>query len=128
RLEAEHDNIRESLAWLRCLDGETGLRLAAAIWRLWYSRGYFRVGYKWLNELLAMQEGKPASARSETVRAHALNGAGVLALKQTQYDTARELFEASLRISRELGDLPEASDTLNNLGNIAFEQGDLPSA
>src|SRR5262249_1380115 len=50
-------------------------RLCAGLWRFWRDRGFFHEGRRWLTAALACQE-----QMSTSVRAAALNGAGVLAL------------------------------------------------
>jgi predicted ATPase len=73
-LEGEHDNLREALSWVleRGEDG-TGLRLGAALWRFWYTRGYLSEGIRWLERVLA--EDAPTVSR---IRVKALEGMGWL--------------------------------------------------
>ena len=65
RLELEHDNLRDALR--RAVDrryAEAGLRLAAALWRFWFQRGYLREGRAWLQALLALEPDSPSPARA----------------------------------------------------------------
>ena len=94
----------------------------AALWRFWEVRGYLGEGRGWLAALLAAAPAGPSAAR-----ANALNGAGIMAWQQADYSTARVLQE-SLAIRRELGDRQGISGSLNNLGKIAYDQGDFPAA
>ena len=57
------------------------------------------------------------------LRANALNLLGNLHSDQGRVDQARECFEASLAIFRELGDRRGESSALNNLGNLHCDQG-----
>jgi len=64
----------------------------------------------------------------QAARAHALKGAGTVATWQGDYATGRELNQESLRLRRELGDIPGVATLLNNLGIIARFQRDLAGA
>ncbi|MBI1742119.1 tetratricopeptide repeat protein [Candidatus Acetothermia bacterium] len=121
RLEAEHDNLRTALA--NTAAGEAKLRFAEALWRFWFFRGYFSEGRRWLEETLATSHGAPIA-----VRAEALNGAGVFAMEQADYEHAVSLYEESLALRRELGDRKGVANSLNNLGLIAYNQGDFERA
>jgi predicted ATPase/DNA-binding XRE family transcriptional regulator len=120
RLEAEHDNLRAALRW--SLDGndpEGGLRLAAALWRMWNARGYMREGRDWLEKALSSADDRPSA-----VRAKALNVAGAIAYQQGDIDAARDLFEKSIEVSRELGDEGYVSRVTCNLANIMLDLGE----
>ena len=55
----------------------------------------------------------------------ALSNLGNAAQEQGNYAAARSLQEESLAISRELGDKRGIAGSLNSLGNVAKNQGDL---
>lgn len=110
RLESEHDNFRTALA----LPGETGPRVAAALWRFWYVRGYFTEGRLWL-------EATARATADDALRAKTLKGAGVLAYSQADYDAARQLDEQALALFRKWDDKRGIASVLNNLGLIAHE-------
>jgi predicted ATPase/class 3 adenylate cyclase len=126
RLEADHDNLRAALAW--CTEGpgdaELGLRLAGAIWRFWYVRGYFGEGRGWFSAVLKASAG----SGPDVVRAKALNGYGVLSFLQNDFGEARRLIEESLVIWRDLGDQNGIASSLNTLGSIASRQGEFEAA
>ncbi len=126
-LEMEHDNLLAALAWAAAPGGDalSGLRLAGAVWRFWYVRGYLGEGRAWLSSLLLAA--KP-DARTAAARAKILTGAGGLARRQGDFSAARALHEEGLRIQRELDDLPGIAASLNALGIVAREQGDYLSA
>ena len=120
RLEIDHDNLRAALGWVR--DGgdrECSLRFGAALWRFWWLRGHLTEGRTQLDAILAISR-----ASATPARATALNGAGVLAEGQGDWERAAALHAESLAISRGLGDVRGISWALNNLGVIALNQGD----
>jgi DNA-binding CsgD family transcriptional regulator len=120
RLEVEHDNLREALSWLlEHEEDETALRLGAALWRLWFVRGYLSEGIKWLERVLG--EGEPAASPA---RAEALEGMGWMFQYQGDYERARATYEEMLTLSRELGDKGNTATALNSLGTVAAQQGD----
>lgn len=123
-LEREHDNLRAALRWAQERgETETGLRIAAALWRFWYMRGYLSEGRGWLERLLA----QPVSVAAD-VRARVLQGADALAFQQGDLAHAAGLAEESLALYRGLGDTSGVAVMLNSLGNVTREQGDLRRA
>jgi predicted ATPase/DNA-binding SARP family transcriptional activator len=53
RLDAEHANLREALAWSLEHEHELALELAGALWRFWQQRGHLAEGREWLSRALA---------------------------------------------------------------------------
>jgi predicted ATPase/class 3 adenylate cyclase len=123
RLEREQDNFRVALSYGLEREPEKALKLAAALWRFWDIHSNFTEGRSWLERALEKGMSAPAS-----VRAKALNGAGVLALRQGDYETAQALLQESLAIRQALGDQLGIASSLNNLGNVAWVQGDYERA
>jgi predicted ATPase len=123
-LEREQANLRAAVDWLRD-EGqiEEALRIGGALWRFWWLRGDIDEGRHQLESLLAQ-----TALVSPAVRAKALNGAGVLAESQGDWDTATRLHEESLEISRQIGDQHGVAWSLNNLGVVAINQGDYTRA
>src|SRR6266851_3622558 len=117
RLEADHDNLRAALDWvLRSDEAELAGRLCAALWPFWQARGYFHEGRRWLSATLSLGARVPPARR-----AAALNGAGVLALLQSDYGLANELLGQSRDLYAELGDDGGRAFALRNLGWVAHE-------
>src|SRR5262249_14533688 len=48
RLELDLPNLRVALEWSSSFDDRFGLRLATALWELWFKHGHFREGRRWL--------------------------------------------------------------------------------
>jgi predicted ATPase len=115
RLESELDNVRAAMDWsLEHRDALSALRLAGSLRVFWFRRhpgeAIQRVG-----EILALPE---AAARS-TARAWALSCYGTLLMFLAQpekYDAARQAFEESLGIAREVGDERATINALDLLG------------
>jgi non-specific serine/threonine protein kinase len=120
-LEAEHDNLRAALGWSLRDGGDAalGLRLAGALWRFWEQRGHLGEGRGWLEASLAR-----GGAGSAAARAWALNGAGILAYLQGDYDRAVAVLEESLVLRRAVGDTLGIACSLTDLGNVAILQGE----
>jgi predicted ATPase/DNA-binding SARP family transcriptional activator len=123
RLEREHDNLRAALTWAFAHDAEAGLRLAVSVWWFWSSRGYLAEGRRWLEMALARAPTAPPE-----LRARALQGAGVLARQQSDYQQATALLEEALALRRTLGDNPAIARLLGNLGVVAYFQGEYARA
>jgi tetratricopeptide (TPR) repeat protein len=122
RLQIEHDNLRAALAW--SIEGEgarlQGLRLATALSRYWRMRGHLSEGRTWLERGLAQPDtaGMPVA-----LRARAYQVTGSLSTKQGDYARAKELYQESLQLGRELGDMDSVAESLSNLGTLAQRQG-----
>ena len=119
RLETEHDNLRAVLVWAEAQDHETGLRLAAALWRFWYARGHLNEGRGWLERALALD-----GAGQSAARVRALHGAGVLADLQGDPAQAEALVTESLALARSLQDRRGEALALVALGLVAAFEGD----
>ena len=98
---------------------ERAVTLAAAMWRFWWLRGHITEGRKQLETALAVDGATAAAAR-----ATALDGAGVLAETQGDYDRAEALHREALALSRERDDKTGIARALGNLGVVAFDRGD----
>ncbi len=120
RLEQDHENLRAALGWsLERQDQLSALRLAAALWRFWWMRGYLSEGHRWLEQALAAPAVKRDSPTTRAARAKALGGAGVLAHYQGEYQRASRYCQESLAAFRALGDRPGIASALSGLALIA---------
>ncbi|MCC7023849.1 MAG: tetratricopeptide repeat protein, partial [Thermomicrobiales bacterium] len=125
RLDTDHDNLRAALDWLAGKrDASNSVRLAAALWRFWWLRGYISEGRSRLEMALALGD----SPEPVMERAAALDGAGVLAETQGDYDLAERLHRQALALSRERHDERAIAKSLENLGVLAFDRGDFDQA
>jgi predicted ATPase/class 3 adenylate cyclase len=140
RLESEHDNLRAALQWALNREAvEAAMRIAGAIWRFWYTRGYLSEGRRWLESVLALVDTLPDVDDTSVVRAlpfglalppasrievwaKALTGAGGLAWAQGEYRPAQSYYADALSLYRELKDRPGIAQVLNNQGMVALHQ------
>ncbi len=120
RMETEHDNMRAALEWSSANGAtETTLRLAEALSMFWNRRAHWTEGRKWLELALASTSGARPSLRAE-----ALEDAGMLAWLQGDIRRAVPQLEESVALHRELGNKKSIADSLNTLGIAAYRQGD----
>jgi len=124
RLETEHDNLRTALEWSKAEEGraEAWLRLAAALHWFWFMRGDFTEGREWLEGALSIK-----SNASSSVRARALCGAGLLALRQGD-SKAEMLLQEGLALFEKLRDNWGTAYSLHHLAHVAERQGDYQKA
>jgi predicted ATPase/class 3 adenylate cyclase len=119
-LKEDHDNLRAALSWfVQHGPADQGLRLGGALRRFWRSRGYLVEGREWMTALLSL----PGAQARTAARAKALQAAGGFANQQGEYAEARALYEESLAIYRELGDVPGIGRVLVSLGILARYEG-----
>ena len=128
RLEIEHGNLRAALAWAEAR-GPTGmgLRLAGALWRFWYTRGFVGEGLAWCERLLA-RDRREAAGENGRWRAKALVGAAGLAYRLGDFAHAVLLAEAGRALYRELDDHHGRANALTVLAVIARDEGNLQRA
>ncbi len=126
RLETEHDNLRQALAFSleEPEEGRAGLRLGNALSMFWYIRGNFSEGRERLTALLS----HPLAQERTLDRAGALNGAGIFARIQGDYAESRSLHSESIAVERQLGDMQRLAVGVNNLALVVQEQGDFSYA
>ncbi len=127
RLEREHDNLRAALEWsLQRGNADIALRLAGALWWLWFVHGHWREGRQWLDRALA---GSRAVGEADTAaRAKAIYAAAALAWRQWDHARAAALAQDSLALCRNLGDRLGIATSLTILGQVALRQGNFERA
>jgi predicted ATPase/DNA-binding SARP family transcriptional activator len=118
RLVPDESNLRAALVHLaneqRPMDE---LRMASAMWRLWWLRGSITEGRARLREAL------DGATEPTTERAEALRGASTLALRQLDLAAAIALAEEGLEVASRHGELPRAramvalANALGSAGN-----------
>jgi predicted ATPase/class 3 adenylate cyclase len=124
RLEGEHANLRAALGWTRERgESATGLRLVAALYRFWWTRGHLREGRAWIEGLLARD-----GAETAPERVRALFAGGFLALWQSDFAAAESWLEQAAALGQTAGDRRTAALALNYLGVLAMYQGNLEGA
>jgi len=124
RLDAEHANLRGALSYLiATADGERALRLATAITRFWEVRGYVSEGREWLHKALAQRR-----TAAINTQAKALNAAGYLALRQSDFVQAQVLVAESLSLFEQCEEEMGIAEALQNLATAHINQGEYPIA
>ncbi|WP_430647107.1 adenylate/guanylate cyclase domain-containing protein [Agromyces sp. GXS1127] len=114
RFDDDHDNVRTALDWA-AVHGETdlALRLAAASWRFWQSRGHLHEGRSRLETVVSLEGGEPRN------RARALEALGGVYWWQGEIDRCVPPYREALAIQREVGD---PADVANAIYNAAIGQ------
>jgi len=128
RLEREHDNVRAALRWtLEGGDLLVGLRLAAALRRFWWRRGYLSEGRRWLGDLLARAD-RDSTIGATPEWATALGAAGYLAWAQSDYEVALAYHLRAIERWEQLGEPRGLAASRGFLGTTLSWMGDLPAA
>ena len=118
-LEHERENLAAALAYLRDTgDTDRRLRLAIAVSRFWYVRGYLAEGRQRLEEAL---EGIEAADPPLLRRAY--TAAASLALLQGDHASAIRYAERALDEARASDDPVYVANALSNLGAISLAAG-----
>ncbi len=123
RLEANYADLRATFDWLLDNEPELALRLAVALTRFWWIRGYMVEGRRQLEAVLSRSE-----LADPWLRARALHNAGITADAQGDKEWAFTFFELALGLFRQLGDRAKIASSLNSLGAVSRSVGDLVRA
>ncbi|REE75597.1 non-specific serine/threonine protein kinase [Rhodococcus wratislaviensis] len=123
RLGREQPNIREALDFCVSDSPESGLRIAAAMYPFWLSRGLFREGRRWLGRLLPGQPAEPS-----VDRAKALYAGSVLAGVQGDIPVSDTLAEEAQAVAAQTTDPVVRAHAEHAVGYAALFAGRLPDA
>lgn len=124
RVEREHENFR--LALRRATDrgdGETAMRLAAALSYFWWVLGYLREGRRWLEQALPLGPDVPSR-----FRARALVGAATLAASLGDQAEARRFIERAFELAGAIGGPDAVTSAICRLCVVAILENDPQTA
>lgn len=131
QLEADVANLRAALAWslhdetnTDSPNREAALRLVGALSWFWHLRTRYNEARTWSDRALALSSGNERGS----VRARALQAAGLAAQMQGDFAYARVRFEESLKLWREVGDPWGAAFTLGWLAWVETVPGNPATA
>ena len=121
RLEGEHDNLRAALRWFLDHDPQKAAVFVVALRYFWSRQNHMMEARKWFERILNVKELDVPSA----VRFKLLNGSGIFAKQQGDYETARKMYEIGLAEAKKANDGPQIAAASRGLGMIALKQMDL---
>lgn len=125
RLEAEMDNLRAALAWMRAAgETESFLRLTAALAPFWYWREHVGEGKRWVEDGLSLA----ATLDDPWLRARLLRVGGHAGLWPGDLSAARAALAESVALARGAGDDRLLAEVLGGLGARTRHLGDLSEA
>jgi predicted ATPase len=121
QIEAEQDNLRQALSWLRSNDPGSCLRMAGGLLRFW-DNGRYSEARTLLRELLAMPGGELSD------RALGLINLGRLAAWSGDWGEAEVAYQEGLAACLDSGEQRALGWALTGLGNVALNKGDRTTA
>jgi tetratricopeptide (TPR) repeat protein len=124
RLELEHGNLQAAFAFaIESGNAELAVRLAAASRQFWYVHGHFAEGLAAIEATLELAPGV-----EPRLQASILNGAGMLAAEQGDYEGAWKWWQECAGLARRLGEAGLLGCALANQGRLAWFDGDFEKA
>ncbi len=123
RLEAEHDNFRAALGWALTQERAQSVRLAGALWRFWYMRGYVLEAEAWLTRALEQAVEQATSELHQRYRARAFKGLATMAWRKGDLKRAEGLFREALALYQAAGDEAGTAGILQNISSQLVYQG-----
>lgn len=124
RLDREHENLRQALAWYAERDQpDDFLEMFYALHKFWLVRGYFVQAGAWADRAAGRAaDGSPRAA------ARGLFAAGGVAEAVGDEERARRVWTRALEICRSSGDVEGMATITNVFGRLAFQEGDMEEA
>ncbi|MDX6664360.1 MAG: hypothetical protein QOG68_566, partial [Solirubrobacteraceae bacterium] len=122
RLAREADELRWALRTALRAEPALALALAAVLWRFWHDRGDYGEGARWLEDALR------AAPEACAVRARALHGLSVLALRTSSHRRALATATEAVAFFRGSGDRRALGEELHHLGTMAWVFADYDGA
>jgi predicted ATPase/DNA-binding SARP family transcriptional activator len=122
RLGREADELRLALRTALRTEPDAALRLAAALWRFWHDRGDRTEGARWLEQALS------AAPAPSSVRARALHGLSVMALRTSDHRRALDAAREAVDFFRGSGDQRSLAEELHHMGTMAWVFSDYDGA
>ncbi|MEQ9097433.1 MAG: protein kinase [Phycisphaerales bacterium] len=122
RLDVCAEDLLDAIDTAADSAAELAQRVCAGVWRYWWVRGRIRVG------LMACDRACRASLEPTTARADARYAAGAMAWTIGEHESAWAQQSEALAIYEQLGDARGKAASLNSLGLIAMDRGDLAEA
>lgn len=126
RIGVAHDDIRRAFEACRDVDADptVGLRLAASLFRYWYTRGHWTEADNYCREFLQRTEHLAPTADTAKV----MNCIAAVALHHGRLAEAKNQWEKTLEVWLAL-DMPAGIGAIQlNLGNVAYTAGDYVTA
>jgi len=122
--ETEMNNFRKAMSNSIIIGKrEKGIKIALNLSRFWEIRGYIKEGRKHILELLG-----DADEISSRLRASSFQWLGTLEWITGDLDKAKDYYDRSLRLYKNLNNVRGIGTTLGNLGLLAQSQGDYEKA
>ncbi len=121
-IEHEHDNIRSALDWGNNREMDLVLRLAAATWRYWQTRGHLYEAQQRIENALEQAGGQADN------RALATEALGGVLWWRGDLDGAAIAYTNSLEAARSTGEPRELANALYNLALVRGWKGDSEAA
>lgn len=124
RLGADHENLRQALAWALGNDPPRSLQLAGALWPFWEMGAPLVDEHSWLHQPL-----DDNAQRDEIVqRARSLIWVGTMAWRRRDWRRAEALHRRALELYRQVGETRGAASALINLATQWYAQGEYERA
>jgi predicted ATPase/DNA-binding SARP family transcriptional activator/DNA-binding CsgD family transcriptional regulator len=129
RLGGEYDNLRAALGWANERNAaKAGIRLCAALWRLWFACGHFGEARTWLEAFLDRCADVGNDPVTTIARGQSQLGLGVIVSTQGDQVRAKALLEDGLGCFRRVDNAAGVAAALEHLATVAQNQGDRPAA